>query len=129
MQKLIPFLKYFIPFSGILYLTQYFISSEIEKNQGIHFFYSVSAIYVFHVLSTLLIYLFLQFVNKNFADKTGFAFLACCILKMFAVVVFLIPLIQSDIANPLNDIASFFIPYFLFLFFETIFAIRLINSK
>jgi hypothetical protein len=70
----------------------------------------------------------LIFVNKNYFDKTGFAFLATSILKMMASIVFLIPLIQSTSINLIPDVFAFFIPYFLFLTFETFFAIRLINN-
>ena len=51
------------------------------------------------------------------------------VIKMVASVVFLIPMIQSDTIDRIPDVAIFFIPYFLYLFFETIFAIRLINKS
>ncbi|MCY1480837.1 hypothetical protein D3C87_43780 [compost metagenome] len=127
MHKLFAFLKYFIPFSVILFVAQFFITEKLFV--GTIFFYQTWSIYAFHIIATLLIYLFLLFVNKNFFDKTGFAFLAGSVLKMMAAVVFLVPLIQSDVNDPIIDVAAFFIPYFLFLFFETIFAIRLINNR
>lgn len=127
MHKLFAFLKYFIPFSVILFVAQFFITQKLFE--GTVFFYQTWSIYTFHIIATLLIYLFLLFVNKNFSDKTGFAFLACSVLKMMAAVVFLVPLIQSDVKDPIIDVIAFFIPYFLFLFFETIFAIRLINNR
>jgi hypothetical protein len=127
MYKLVAFLKYFIPFSVILFVSQHFITAALAVKNA--FFYQTWSIYAFHAIATLLIYLFLLFVNKTFPDKTGFAFLACSIIKMMAVVVFLIPLIQSDVKDPIIDVATFFIPYFLFLFFETFFAIRLIGNR
>jgi len=74
-------------------------------------------------------YGFLIFVNKTFADKTGFAFMGFSLIKMMAAIVFLIPLLQSDHKSQVPDVSAFFIPYFLFLFFETLFAIRLINNQ
>ena len=50
------------------------------------------------------------------------------VLKMMACVVFLIPMIQSETADRIPDVGAFFIPYFMFLLFETIFAVRLINK-
>jgi hypothetical protein len=50
------------------------------------------------------------------------------VLKMMACVIFLIPMIQSDIVNRVPDVGAFFIPYFLFLLFETMVAVRLINK-
>jgi len=68
-------------------------------------------------------------VHKTFSDKTGFAFMACSLLKMMAAVLFLLPVMLNDTPNPLQDIVAFFIPYFLFLIFETIYAVKLINTK
>lgn len=127
MHRLFSFLKYFIPFSVILFVAQLFISEKLFADTI--FFYQTWSIYAFHIIATILVYVFLLFVNKNFSDKTGFAFLATSIIKMMASVVFLIPLIQSDVKDPTIDVAAFFIPYFLFLFFETFFAIRLINNR
>ena len=127
MSPFLNFLKYLVPFSIVLFLAQYFIVETIFA--GIPFFYSTWSIYVFHIIITMLSYLFLLFVNKTFADKTGFAFMGISLVKMMAAVVFLIPMIQSDTIDRIPDVAIFFIPYFLYLFFETIFAIRLINKS
>lgn len=127
MARLLSFLKYFIPFSIILFLAQHFVTISVLKNTT--FFYPTWSIYTFHVLATFLIYIFILFVHKSFPDKTGFAFMSASVLKMMAVVVFLIPLIQSDRTNTIPDIAAFFIPYFLYLFFETFFALQLLNKQ
>lgn len=120
------FLKYLIPFAIVLFLAQYFTVANLFKD--IPFFYSTWSIYVFHIIVTIVSYLFLLFVHKNFPEKTGFTFMGIGLIKMMAGVVFLIPIIQSDTIDRIPDVAAFFIPYFLFLFFETIFAVRLINK-
>lgn len=124
-----PFLRFFIyiiPFSFVLFLSQFYIVSTFFVTTS--FFYSTWSIYLFHLLITLFSYLFLVFVNNTFPDKTGFSFMGVSLLKMMAAVLFLIPLLQSEVKNQIPDVAAFFIPYFLYLFFETIFAIRLINK-
>lgn len=126
MQNIYGFLKYIIPFSIILFFTQNYIVIHIFEESS--FFYSTWTIYLFHLLITIFSYLFLLFVNKTFPDNTGFAFMGISLIKMMASVIFLIPLLQSDIKNQIPDVAAFFIPYFLYLFFETFFAIRLINK-
>lgn len=127
MQQFYKFLKLLIPFSLVLFFIQYYIvGSFFEKTL---FFYSTWSIYVFHFIVTVLSYAFLIFVNKTFADKTGFAFMGLSLIKMMAAIVFLIPLLQSDLKSKIPDVSAFFIPYFLFLFFETFFAIRLINKQ
>lgn len=126
MREFYKFLKVIIPFSLLLFLAQYYMVGSFFKN--LSFFYSTGSIYIFHLVITLLSYSFLIFVNKSFPDKTGFAFMGISLLKMMAAVVFLIPLLQSDLKSQIPDVGAFFIPYFLYLFLETFFAIRLINK-
>lgn len=125
MNKSVNFLKYFIPFSIVLFLIQFFVMQSLSER--IAFFYSAWSIYVFNIVTTILIYLVLTYINKNFSTYTGFTFLGLSFFKMMAAIVFLIPFIKSDVSNPIIDVSSFFIPYFLFLLFETYFTIRLIN--
>lgn len=127
MHQFYKFLKLIIPFSLVLFFIQYYVVESFFKNSI--FFYSTWSIYVFHLVITLCSYSFLIFVNKTFPDKTGFAFMGFSLIKMMAAIVFLIPLLQSDLKSQVPDVSAFFIPYFLFLFFETLFAIRLINNQ
>lgn len=127
MIKFLSFLKYLIPFTLLLFAAQYY--GTVAWSTHHDFFYATWSIYLFLFVTTLLIYVLLLFVNANFPDFTGFAFLGTTFVKMMAAVVFLIPLIQSEGRETNLDIAAFFIPYFLFLLFETIFSIRLINKR
>ena len=126
MAKIGTFITYFIPYTFLLYLLNKIIIN--------HFFYdlkletSIVSIYLFLFIATLIIYIFLFFVNNKYPEKTGFAFLTSGLLKMMASVVFLLPLIQSK-NIVVYDVIAFFVPYFLFLIFETIFAVRLINAR
>lgn len=127
MQQFYNFLYTIFPITLILFFVQYFSISVFFENTL--FFYSTWSIYVFHLALTLISYGFLLFVNKTFADKTGFAFMGFSLLKMLAAIVFLIPLLQSDVVSKIPDVSAFFIPYFLFLFTETFFAVRLLNKE
>lgn len=124
--SIINFLKRFLPFSIILFLTHFFIVLKLSNDYS--FFYSIYAIYLFHAITTVLICLILIYINKKVSDKTGFAFMALSILKMLAAVLFLVPLIRLDKVQKLPDIIAFFIPYFAFLFFELSFIIKLLNG-
>ena len=48
---------------------------------------------------------------------------------LLAVVLFLLPLIQSNLDNKLPTLAAFFVPYFMFLIIETYFSVRLIHEN
>ena len=124
-QKLLNFLKILIPFTLVLFVLHHFAIRALSDQYT--FYYSTWSIYLFHFTITFFIYLAVLAVSNNLPDKTGFAFLACSGLKMFAAVVFLIPIIQGKAPEPIADVAAFFIPYFLFLFFETVFAVKLLK--
>lgn len=126
-QHLLKFLLRFIPFTIILFCLQYFLSLTVFYTT--EFYFSVLAIYAFHVLATFIIYVCLVWVHKNFSDNTGFAFMGGSLLKMLAAVLFLLPIMLNGSANPFESILSFFIPYFLYLIFETFYAVKLINSN
>ncbi|MDT0642149.1 hypothetical protein RM553_04820 [Zunongwangia sp. F363] len=124
--RLLRFLKYFLPFTFLLMLFQYFI---VNYFGGEKMYYSIFSVYAFHFFSTFIIYFLLLLVHDKFQDKTGFAFMGAGLLKMFAAVLFLLPMLLAKVAHPFANVLAFFIPYFLFLIFETFFAVRLINSK
>ncbi len=126
-EQLFKFLIRLIPFTTGLFLIQYFITRFLMDSTELY--YPVYVIYIFHFLATFLIYLLLVWVYNNFQDKTGFAFMGASLIKMMAAVIFLLPVLLNNTGQAFNNILAFFIPYFLFLVFETFYAVKLINVK
>ncbi len=126
--KLNSFIVVLTVFTLFFFGVQYYIVDLIKEQQGL-FFYNTWSIYLFHFLATLIIYVLVFFVNRIFPDKTGFAFMACSLLKMLAALIFLLPFIQVKEQYTINDVFAFFIPYFLFLFLETFYVIKILNQK
>ncbi|WP_299363820.1 hypothetical protein [Winogradskyella sp.] len=94
----------------------------------ITFFFPVWQIYTFHVVITLL---FFSIINYRYATgkKEIFnLFMVLTFMKMFLAILFLLPLLLSDFENKQPDVFNFFIPYFLYLFFE-VFAITRFLQK
>lgn len=120
------FLKKFLPFAIILLSIQFTIEYHFLEED---LFYSTFANYAFHILGTAGIFLILICVHRNFEDKTGFAFMGFSILKMGAAIIFLLPALSHNSVNLLAEIIAFFVPYFLFLTFKTIFSVKLMNQK
>jgi len=126
LSKILRFLIYFVPFAVALYFIQNYIATNVLKE--IFFFNTTHSIYLFHFIVVAVSYILLILINKFFFSQTGYAFLAFGILKMILSVVFLMPLIKSDLENKIPDVLAFFVPFFFFLFFETIQSIRLLNQ-
>jgi|SRR5690554_710650 len=124
---LFRFLLFFVPFSVALYFLLYYFDSEIFKEYD--FYFSPLSITCFLFISTTLIYSTIVYIHKVLPDKSGFAFLGFGMLKMFAAVIFLIPLIKSEMENKIPATLFFFVPYFIVLFVETMIVVRLINKE
>ncbi|MGO2102211.1 MULTISPECIES: hypothetical protein [Psychroflexus] len=127
-QSFLKFIKYLIPFAVLSGLVQYLI---IEISLDVNIYYPTFITYIFLFFMTLLIYTVLLMIDKAFSDKTGFAFIGLGLVKMFFSIIFLLPVILNDSDNNhiTLDIFSFFIPYFLFLLFETLFVVKLLRAK
>jgi len=101
----------------------------IDNQFSVLTYYSILSIYTFHVVSALAVAGIVTLVLKNFKDYAGFAFMGTSLLKMLAAILFLLPGFLSDNKPSLINILNFFIPYFLFLIFEAVQVIKLINIK
>jgi len=107
---------------------------------GIHVFFSnhyfserqpilsLTRIYLFHYITSLVFSISLTGVSKFDFDKIGFGFMAVSILKMLASIVFLLPLIQTERLDVIPDVLHFFIPYFIYLLVEIWFGLQLVNA-
>jgi len=126
-KKITRLFVYLVPLTVLLYFVQQYILSSYFNQ--IEFKLSPFSIYLFHFLTVAVSYILLVLVNKYFFQQTGYAFLAFGIIKMGLSVFFLMPVIDSDIANKIPDVLSFFIPFFVFLLLETIFSVNLLNSS
>ncbi|MFN7043944.1 MAG: DUF6168 family protein [Flavobacterium sp.] len=126
-KKITRLFVYLVPVTVLFYFIQEFILSTYFNH--IEFKIATLSIYLFHFLTVAVSYTLLVLVNKYFFQQTGYAFLAFGIIKMGLSVFFLMPVIDSDIANKIPDVLSFFIPFFIFLLLETIFSVNLLNSS
>lgn len=122
----IKFLRFLLLVSAALFLSHNYIADKFFKDE---FFYKIWHIYTFLAVATLGIFLIMHFIHKNFPDHTGFAFMGLSIFKIAASVIFFVPLMKAQVPNPVGDVLNFFIPYFVYLLIEVVFAVRLLNSK
>lgn len=82
------------------------------------FFFPLWQLYLFQFIITTALYTLINY-RYNSGKKDIFnTFMIATFLKMILAIVFLLPLLVSDFENKQPDVFNFFIPYFLFLFFE-----------
>jgi len=99
----------------LLGLHVYLLSYFAEK---IEFFFPVWHIYVFHFLVTAIFYTIINYRFSSGKTNVFNLFMGLTFLKMILAILFLLPLLLSQFENKQPDVFNFFIPYFMFLFFE-----------
>ncbi len=110
------FLVQLIGLSAILFGLHAYLLHHFAGD--INFFFPVWQIYVFHCIVTLIIYSSINYRFSNGKKDIFNLFMLLTFLKMVLAIVFLLPLLLSDFQNKQPDVFNFFIPYFLYLFFE-----------
>ncbi len=113
--------------TGILYTAQFIIVSSLKDSYYFH--YPVWGIYLFHIITTISVLSIIYLVSKKLSSYVGFTFMGLILFKMTAALLFLIPLIKLDEVSKIPDFISFFVPYFLFLFFELLVAVQFIKHS
>ena len=104
------------------YLIQNFFSST-------NFYFETWQIYLFQFVSVAALIYFLQHRSKIKPDKVLNTFVLLSLLKMAAVIVFLLPLFFDKSINAKPAVFSFFVPYFLFLILESYYALKILNEE
>lgn len=126
--------KSFISLAGLLLAISvllFFVQNSIVNwlsDESI-FYYPVWKIYIFHFFVTLFIFSLLYYVGKVIPKYIGFTFMGFILLKMIAALVFLLPLIKMKDVSKIPDFSSFFIPYFIFLFFEILLTMKILKHS
>lgn len=93
------------------------------------FFFPLWQIYTFHSIITILLYTLINYRFSSGKTDVFNTFMVGTFFKMAIAIVFLLPLILSDFENKQPDVFNFFIPYFLFLFFEVYSVIQFLQKK
>lgn len=97
--------------------------------QEIQFFFPVWQVYAFHVFITLILYTVINYRFSSGKKDIFNLFMIMTFLKMALSILFLLPLLLSDFESKQADVFNFFIPYFLYLFFEVFALTRFLQKS
>jgi len=125
-KRQISFLLQLIGFSALLYGIHSYLLYYFAKE--ISFFFPVWQIYIFHLIITLALYTIINYKFSSGKKDIFNLFMVMTFLKMALAILFLLPLLLSDFENKQPDVFNFFIPYFMYLFFE-VFALTKFLQK
>lgn len=111
---------------AVLYLTHNYIHLHFVEQETYN---PVWKVYAFLTCLSLVAIGLISLGYFISADFTGYAFVGVVLLKMFASLVFLYPLLKSNTEDKILDVVYFFVPFFVFLFLEVWFSVQLLTSK
>jgi hypothetical protein len=109
-------------------LALYFLLLLVVQNTSLQTYYALEGIALFFMISTFAVVALLKLVHNFAEDKVGFAFMGLILLKGFGSFLFLLPGFLAEIKPSFAAIMFFFLPYFIFLIYEVITAIGILNS-
>ena len=121
------FLLQLIGVTAVLFAVHSYLLYHFAKD--IIFFFPVWQIYVFHVFITLILYSVINYRFSSGKKDIFNLFMIMTFLKMFLAILFLLPLLLSSFENKQPDVFNFFIPYFLYLFFEVYSLTKFLNKQ
>jgi hypothetical protein len=87
--------------------------------------------HLFLFVLTVAVVLVLKFIFRKMTQKQGlfgYAFMASSLVKMALCVVFLIPVIRSDVDYRIAYVVQFFVLYFAYLVMEVVMVAKLLKS-
>jgi hypothetical protein len=112
------FLLQLIGMSVLLFAVHSYLFHHFVKE--VNLFFPLWQIYTFHLIVALAIYTIINYKFHTGKKDIFNLFLVMTLFKMVLAILFLLPLILSDFENKKPDVFNFFIPYFVYLFFEVI---------
>ncbi len=112
----ISFLLQLIGVSVLVFAIHSYLTYHFAKE--ITFFFPLWQIYTFHLIITSTLYTIINYRVSSGKKDVFNLFMVMTLFKMVLAILFLLPLILSDFENKQPDVFNFFIPYFLYLFFE-----------
>ena len=113
--------------TGILFFIHFYILEYLVKS--ISFFHPLWLIYFVHFFLVYVVYGILSYLFFKGKKEVFNTFIVCTMLKMVLIIVFLLPVILSELKSKIPDVLNFFLPYFVFLSFEVFYITKLLKKK
>lgn len=125
-KRQISFLLQLFGVTAVIFGIHAYLLNHFAKD--IDFFFPLWHIYLFHALVTTALYTSVNYRYSSGKTDIFNLFMVLTFLKMVLAILFLLPLLLSAMENKQPDVFNFFIPYFLYLFFE-VFALTRFLQK
>lgn len=119
----------FLIVSAIVFIISLSVNSYVVKNQpDIGLSFALIGVYLFHFIASIIVYLLLELTVKYVPKNAGYLYLASVFIKMGVFFLVFQELFYDTKTLNKAEKVSLIAPLFIFLFLETAFASKLLNS-
>ncbi|BFM42999.1 hypothetical protein CFS9_16400 [Flavobacterium sp. CFS9] len=119
---------YLFFFALAAYVLHKALFSVLEINAE-NFYYSTAFLYLIFFGLSAFLYLILVVVKKKNFEIVGMAFLFGTASQMLLAYLILRPILENKTGEVMVEKINFFITFILFLLFQTLLTVRLLNEK
>lgn len=109
----------------IAFLLHVFLFSDIESIILSQLFFS----YIVNYILAVSIFTGLIFLKRKHVHLLGFAYLGGSLLKFAVFFIFFYPVFKQDGVIDRQESLVFLVPYFICLFYETFYLVRMLNKQ
>jgi hypothetical protein len=122
-------LLHLLAFVALIYILHK-TAVQIFPIANVNYVYSLEELYGFFSICSLFIMLLVIVVNTKNKDHVGMSFIIVTTLKIILAVIMVKPILHNATTYNLKlEKINFFIIFIFFLAIETVFTIRILNSK
>ena len=124
--------KRIIIFSSIVLLlgvAGFFLNTFLLSNVDATLSFSVLQVYLFNVVTTIIIYVLVEVVLGYLPNETGYLYLGLLMVKLGVFIILFQKSIFSEVGLTKPEKATLLIPVMIFLAVETIGISKLLNNK
>ena len=114
-KSILKFMLKLLGLSILLFTIHYYILLQLFD---VKLVLPIWLIYAFNAILVFIVYSVLKFYSKNKDKDLLKYFLGLTFVKMFLIIVLLLPLFLKKSDHTVLEVFNFFIPYFIFLAFE-----------
>lgn len=114
----------------VLFLTAYYLHAYVVQTSEIKTSFELRDVYLFQAIFSLIIVLTFELLatyTTPFKDQLGFLYLVSMAVKVLFFCIFFRQLLFSSISLSKSDSVSLLIPIFIFLFYEVLIIVKILN--
>lgn len=121
------FLIQLVVYAVVLYGVHSYV--VLKSFTSFYFHFEIWEIYAFQLVTVALVIFFLNQRKKSNPSKVLSTYLILSMLKMALALLFLLPFFLDKSLDSKPTVFSFFAAFFLFLFLETRYALKILSEK